>query len=212
MDRPVHMQNPAAPTLAEAGASDGPRASAAGSLAPDDPRIAAAQVGDRDALEWLVAKLLPRTRNLVRFLMPGDQDVDDFAQASMLEIVRALPTFEGRSLLTTWADRITVRETLRRAKRRRLQAFRQREFTAEELQLLPAASLDQRYHERRQVVAMLDELPEAQRHVLVLHHVMGMSVPEVAEALGLPFDTAKSRLRLATQRLRKLYGGTDGGS
>lgn len=212
MARPVQLQGPAAPTLSAAGASESPPASATGPLAHDDPHIAAAQAGDRGALEWLVAKLLPRTRNLVRFLMPGDQDVDDFAQASMLEIVRALPTFEGRSLLTTWADRITVRETLRRAKRRRLNAFRQREFTADELRFVPAASLDERYHAKRQVVAMLDELPEAQRHVLVLHHVMGMSVPEVAEALGLPFDTAKSRLRLATQRLRKLYGGIDGGS
>ena len=168
----------------------------------------AARAGDRQALEWLVKSLLPRTRNLVRFLLPGDQDVDDFAQASLLEIVRALPGFEGRSALTTWSDRITVRETLRRVKRRRLHSARQRSLHSDDIDMVTNSSVDERYHAKRQVILMLDQLPAEQRHVLVLHHVMGMSVPEVADTLGVPFDTAKSRLRLATQRLRQMYGGS----
>lgn len=176
----------------------------------DDARIALAAAGDQRALESLLTTLLPRTRNLVRYLVPGDDDVDDFAQAALLEIVRALPGFEGRSALTTWADRIAVRETLRRVKRRRLRAAQQRELETQGIDGAAEASMaDERYHAKRQVVALLDKLPEAQRNVLVLHYVMGMSVPEVAEALAVPFDTAKSRLRLATQRLRQLYGGKD---
>src|SRR5436853_381984 len=57
---------------------------------------------------------------------------------------------------------------------------------------------------------VLDGLPDAQRQALVLHHVVGMSVPELAAELGVSFDTAKSRLRLGMERLRKHYlGGRD---
>ena len=38
-----------------------------------------------------------------------------------------------------------------------------------------------------------------------MHHVVGMSVPELAQELGVSFDTAKSRLRLGMERLRKHY-------
>ena len=43
----------------------------------------------------------------------------------------------------------------------------------------------------------------AWQHPEIFRGVMGMSVPELAESLGVPFDTAKSRLRLATKKLRE---------
>jgi RNA polymerase sigma-70 factor (ECF subfamily) len=51
---------------------------------------------------------------------------------------------------------------------------------------------------------LLDKLSEEQRRVLVLHHVMGMSVPEMAEELEVPFETVRSRLRLGKAHLREL--------
>jgi RNA polymerase sigma-70 factor (ECF subfamily) len=60
------------------------------------------------------------------------------------------------------------------------------------------------YTLRRQLVHYLDELPEGQRQAVVLHHVLGQSVPELAESLQVPFETARSRLRLGMERLRGL--------
>jgi len=46
-------------------------------------------------------------------------------------------------------------------------------------------------------------LPEAQRQALVLRHALGYGVAEVAELLGVPVDTAKSRLMFGLRALRK---------
>jgi RNA polymerase sigma-70 factor (ECF subfamily) len=208
MSQPVSTKPLQAAPAADAASPDR-REVPSGRIAGDDPRIAQAAAGERQAASELARELLPRVRNLVRYLVAGDADVDDHAQAALIEVLRALPGFRGDSALTTWADRITVRETLRRVKRRRTHQARLRELHLEPVPE-PAPSPGERYAARRRVAEMLDALPEAQREALVLHHVAGMSVPELAETLNIPFDTAKSRLRLAIGRLRQLYGEDDG--
>lgn len=54
----------------------------------------------------------------------------------------------------------------------------------------------------RQLLHCLDELPDAQRAAFLLHHEDGASVEDLAQRLGLQFETAKSRLRYALQKLR----------
>lgn len=54
----------------------------------------------------------------------------------------------------------------------------------------------------KQLLHCLDELPHAQRAAFLLHHEDGASVEDLARSLGLPFETAKSRVRYALQKLR----------
>lgn len=54
----------------------------------------------------------------------------------------------------------------------------------------------------RQLLDCLDALPVAQRAAFLLHHEDGASVEDLAHRLALPFETAKSRLRYALQKLR----------
>lgn len=54
----------------------------------------------------------------------------------------------------------------------------------------------------QQLLRCLEQLPDAQRAAFLLHHEDGASVEEMARQLGLPFETAKSRLRYALQKLR----------
>lgn len=169
---------------------------------PVDPRIQRAQRGDREAAGALLEELLPKVRNLVRYLVRGDAEVDDLSQKALLAILQGLKSYRGEGELVSWANKITVRETIRsrkkdRADRAALSAI------GPELELLSAATPDpDRYLARRAAVRRLETLPEDQRDVVVLHHVLGMSVPELADELGLPFDTAKSRLRLGMEKLR----------
>jgi RNA polymerase sigma factor (sigma-70 family) len=78
------------------------------------------------------------------------------------------------------------------------------EWIAQTLDLSHPSSEDEAYWRAagRQLLHCLDELPEAQRAAFLLHHEDGASVEDLARSLGLSFETAKSRLRYALQKLR----------
>ena len=58
----------------------------------------------------------------------------------------------------------------------------------------------------RKLLDCLDELPAAQKTVFLLHHEDGLSLDELSRALGVGFETAKSRLRYAMGKLRGCMG------
>ena len=74
-----------------------------------DPRVAAAARGDRAAAQALLTELLPRARNLIRYLVRGDADVDDIAQEALISVVRGLPGYRGEGAFQSWVDRIVAR-------------------------------------------------------------------------------------------------------
>lgn len=166
-----------------------------------DPRVRAAAEGDRAAAEELLTELLPRARNLIRYLVRGDGDVDDIAQEAMIALLRGFGSYRGEGELSSWADRVVVRATFGYLKRARRHTAMRDDLP--ELAAVPAPDAPpDRYAERRQLARMLDEIPDDQRHIMVLHHVIGMSMPEAAEELGVKLETARSRLRLGMQRMR----------
>lgn len=158
-----------------------------------------AAAGHSASQKQLLVYLLPRVRNLVRYLVRGDPEVDDLSQEALLLIFRGLATYRGEGAFRSWADRIVARSVFASRKdpaRRMEQAAIALDVAAE-----PSALPDQ-YYLRRQVVAELDQLPMQQRDVLVLHYVLGMTIPEIAEELGVPDETVRSRIRLGKERLR----------
>jgi RNA polymerase sigma-70 factor (ECF subfamily) len=164
--------------------------------------LARARVGDREALRQLLAALLPRMRNLVRYLVRGDNDVEDIVQDALVTIVRRIETYRAEGPLEAWVDRLVARATFaelhRRGQRRRV------EPAAGEATAGSSGPTQDEYLLRRRVVAALDLLPEPQRHALVLHHVLEMNVREIGEELGVSSETVRSRLRLARAKLRTL--------
>lgn len=178
-----------------------------GARREEDPsvraRVDAAARGDRRAAHALLLELLPRTRNLVRYLVRSDRDVDDIAQDALVAVVRGLASYRGDGAFTAWADRIVARTTFAAIKTRRLHDASFDDIDDAETSEVASNDADPlEYLERRRVVAQLDRLPQEQRHALVLHHVLEMSVPEAAQALGIPEETFRSRLRLARTRMR----------
>jgi len=183
-----------------------PRPKSSPPNAPDPrvERVAKAAAGDRAAAQELLLELLPRIRNLARYLAWGDSDVDDISQLALIEIARSFHNYRGEGALQSWADRITTRVALHHMRRRRSEERRRTSLSPAELHVLsPRREQPDEYTLRRKTVRMLDDLPDEQRDALVLHHVVGLSVPELASELGIPFETARSRLRLGVQKLRE---------
>jgi RNA polymerase sigma-70 factor (ECF subfamily) len=173
-----------------------------------------ASAGDSSAAERLFLVLLPRVRNLVRYLVRGDRDVDDMSQEALLTLLRGLSSYRGEGQFRAWADRIVARSVF--ASRRRGRTLEL--ATAAE----PSASNEvsqgsdppapDAYCSRREMASHLDTLPDGQRTALVLHHVLGMTVPEIATELGVPFETVRSRLRQGKEQLRRRLEVPRGGA
>jgi RNA polymerase sigma-70 factor (ECF subfamily) len=168
---------------------------------PSDPRVAAAAGGDRRAAEALLSELLLRVRNLVRYIVRGD-DIDDIVQEGLVAIVLGLPSYRGDGAFLSWCDRIVARIAVVSARRRRAE-HAAAPTSVEDVDMASSVAAPDEFLARRRKVAALDALSDDMRQALVLHHVLEMSVPEIADELGVPAETVRSRLRLARGRMRE---------
>ncbi len=166
------------------------------------PLVEGARRGDRAAAQALLRALLPSVRNLIRYFLRGDDGVDDLAQDSLVAVLRGLGTYRMEGRFEAWVDRVVARVTFAALRKQRALTLQPVEAIVEEA--ANAGDSDD-FLARRQLVGALDALPTEQRAALVLHFIVGMSVPEVAEELSCPAETARSRLRLGMERLRTLF-------
>ena len=136
---------------------------------------------------------------LSRMLGQGPE-VEDLAQETFVRAYRAFPSFDpdGPAKVSTWLLTIATRLALDSRKKHRA--------TEPVDETLPAASTPERELERRQlgnaISAAAAALPDDQRAALVLAEMHGLSTAEIAEALGVPENTAKTRLFRAREKMR----------
>lgn len=159
--------------------------------------------GDPHATERLFHALLPRMRNLARYLVRGDQDVDDLTQEALVAVFRGLNTYRGDGPFRAWADRVAARRIFRSIEERRAHTRWLASDDPDTVQHGVEASAS--YLWRRALAGSLDQLSWEQRQAVVLHFVVGMTVPEVATEVGVPIETLRSRLRLGMSKLKALF-------
>src|SRR5215218_11364724 len=85
----------------------------------DRQLVAAAQAGDRAALDTLLRRHYDGVHAVCRRIAGSSRDADDAAQEAMIGIVRGLAKFDGRSAFSTWAYRIATNAALDELRRRR---------------------------------------------------------------------------------------------
>lgn len=140
-------------------------------------------------------------RTLAR--MTGQGDVEDLAQEVFLRLFRALRSFRGEAMLTTFIYRIivnVVNDEWRRRERARL------EIPAEECSLRsrepePGEFLDQQ-RVARAVEESMRNLSVAERAVLTLFFQEERTYEEIAAILDLPMGTVKTHLHRGRQKLK----------
>lgn len=176
-----------------------------------DLDVLAAVRGDRAASTRVLERIAPRIRNLVRYLVRNDPDADDLSQEAFVAVLLGLASFRAEGSFDRFWQRIVLRTVFGNLRTRRTARLRAVPVGDATEDLPEARSQDPRYVTRRKLMTLLDQLPDEQRHVLVAHHVLGMTAPEVAAELNVPLETVRSRLRLGTRKLRESLGmATDG--
>lgn len=173
---------------------------------PDATLVAAAQAGDRDALDRLLAAHQDRLHALCRRMTGDPTDALDALQDSLIAIVRGLPSFDGRSKVSTWMHRVTTNcclDELRRRQRRPTDPLPDHDL--EDAKLAP--SVAERVSDRTDIDRALAALPPEFRAPVVLRDLLGHDYAEIADLLGLPPGTVRSRIARGRAALaRELVG------
>lgn len=136
-----------------------------------------------------------------RHLGMPEADVEDLCQEVFVVVHRKLGEFEGRSSLKTWLYGICLRVAADHRRRAHVRNERAQADPAEHLAAAGELQPDVRAETRAQLQALLATLDEDKRTVLVLYELEGLTMKEVAEAIGCPLQTAYSRLHAARERV-----------
>lgn len=149
-------------------------------------------------------------RGVVFSYLKREDDVDDVVQDTFLKAYQSLDTFNGNSDVTTWLTRIainTAKDHLRagKTKQKYTEPLKDEEY-AEYQQVSPSdplLTLDASEVEER-ILSYLYSLSEEQQELFTLKMVEGLSFTEVAKLQGINVNTAKSRCRRISERIKSL--------
>ncbi|MGC8784992.1 MAG: RNA polymerase sigma factor [Armatimonadota bacterium] len=182
----------------------------------DAALVARCKGNDLTAFDEIVERYQHKIYGYVKRLVGNETDAEDITQEVFLKALSSLHRFREESSLQTWLFRIATnlcRDVHRRRQREKgwLPLWRHAdggECSGEEVLIeIPDYHNDpERLLLREELSELLkqaiDRLPIAMREVLVLHDMESLSYEEIAQALGIPLGTVKSRLFHARARLR----------
>ncbi|TFH20348.1 MAG: RNA polymerase sigma factor [Acidimicrobiales bacterium] len=172
----------------------------------DSALVAAAQGGDRNALNQLLRLHYDRIHAVCRRIAGGSRDADDACQEALIKIVRNLPRFDGRSSFGTWAYRIATNASLDELRKRDRRPRLDNDDDAIQLADERAAHDVDHVGDRLLLDQALADLPDDLRAAVVLRDVANLDYAEIAEVLDIPVGTVKSRISRGrsalAQRLR----------
>jgi len=176
--------------------------------------VEAARGGDRTSLDLLLRRHYDRVFAVCRRVTGHESDAADAAQEAMILIVRGLDKFDGRSSFATWVYRIATNaslDELRRKRRRPLVGLGT--SNDHELDDAPAEHADPDSGARIDGIGdriLLDHalagLAEDFRVPVVLRDVGCLDYGEIADVLGVPVGTVKSRIARGRAQLASTLG------
>jgi RNA polymerase sigma-70 factor (ECF subfamily) len=172
-----------------------------------DPVIQRAQAGDQAAFRELFQRHRGEVGRIVFRVIGPSPDVDDVVQEVFVHVYRSIRSFRGESKFSTWLYRLTVnvsRMHLRRGRSRPQIAdvpVPERSRDDEGLGDGSPEHAVERAERVRTLYRVLEGLTEKKRTVLVLHDLEGMAAKDIADVVGAPILTVRTRLFYARKEL-----------
>ncbi len=185
---------------------------------PDSPELLLARYvgGDDGAFGALVARY---EEKLYAFLvrMVGDEHLaEDVFQQTFVKVARSAAAYDGRAAFSTWLYRIarnTALDELRRRARRRGETGWTRGESVRDVadpSLRPPLEALAAAEQAELVREVLAGIPEMQREAFLLKEEGDLDFGRIGEILGCGRETAKSRFRLAVEKIRAAFGVAGG--
>ncbi len=170
----------------------------------DQVLVERAQSGDKHAFDVLVSKYQRKLARLLSRYVRDAAEVEDVTQEAFIKAFRALPSFRGDSAFYTWLYRIGINTAKNYLVSQGRRAPTSTEFNADEAETFDDGEqlrdintpenllLSKQVGET--VNAAIDELPEELRTAIVLREIDGLSYEEIAQSMGCPIGTVRSRI------------------
>ena len=188
----------------------------------DQKLVQRAQRGDLRAFDLLVLKYQGRISALVSRYLSDLGDVEDVTQEAFIKAYRALERFRGDSAFYTWLYRIAANAAknhlVAKGRRPRSDASIEDAEAFDEFGLNSDSGSPEAIAMGDELVGVVDSamqaLPEELRAALTLRELEGLSYDDIAEVLGCPVGTVRSRIFRAREaideRVREQIGGGSG--
>ena len=165
---------------------------------------------DEQALAELIELITPWLLGIAQGLLQDVDEAEEVVQESFATVwnkIGQVPA-DSRGLLP-WVLRVTRNRAIDRLRSRRRRLRKAARFAAHAIEGEPFAEPDEPHEARapgwqvhRAIQAALEALPPEQRAVVWLAYFQGLTQSAIAERLGIPVGTVKTRLRLAFDKLR----------
>jgi len=177
----------------------------------DAELVARVQRGDKRAFDLLVLKYQRKILRMLARMVHDPGDLEDVAQEAFIKAYRALPQFRGESAFYTWLYRIAINAARNwQAAKRRRPVHMSTLGSPEGETFHPIDSLsdiatpDAMLASREIVEAVhtaIGELPEDLRTAIVLREIEGMRYEDIAQTMGCPIGTVRSRIFRAREAI-----------
>jgi RNA polymerase sigma-70 factor, ECF subfamily len=158
-----------------------------------------ARHGDHDAFAELAGAAISRLDSAAWLMLRDPEQAKDAVQNALVRAWRDLPTLRDPDRFDAWLNKLVVRASIDEARR-----LRRHRVDVELTTLMTPAvdGLESRIADRDMLERGFLRLDPEMRAVIVLHHYLDLTIPDVATVLGIPVGTAKSRLHRALNLMR----------
>jgi RNA polymerase sigma-70 factor (ECF subfamily) len=161
--------------------------------------IARIIAGDRLAGRALYDTHAPRVYSLAYRLSGDAEKAREVTQDTFIRAFSRLSQFRGDAAFSTWLHRIVVSVV---SNSRRTDVRFGREVTLDEAQSVAVTAPESDPDLKECIARAVERLSEAYRTTLIMHDIEGYTHAEIAEILGVPEGTSKSRLSAARAQMR----------
>jgi RNA polymerase sigma-70 factor (ECF subfamily) len=162
--------------------------------------IARIIAGDRLAGRALYDTHAPRVYSLAYRLSGDAEKAREVTQDTFIRAFSRLSQFRGDAAFSTWLHRIVVSVV---SNSRRTDVRFGREVALDEAQSIAVTAPESDPDLKECIARAVEKLSEAYRTTLIMHDIEGYTHAEIAEVLGVPEGTSKSRLSAARAQLRQ---------